>query len=68
MIEGLAPILKVAGIAIGSEIIQKVMEENGQGGKVMFIRIIGYVGCGIIAFNYWWDGLRSIVAIFGVYI
>lgn len=62
----LAPALKIAGIAIGSEIIGRLMEESGHGGKVVFIKIIAYVGCAYIALDFWWTGLRTIAHSFGV--
>lgn len=64
--EVLAPILKIAGIAIGSEIVGRLMEENGHGGKVVFVKIVSYVGCAYIAMDYWWAGLRHIAHAFGV--
>lgn len=62
----LAPALKVAGIAIASEFIGRLMEENGHGNKVVFVRIISYVACGLIAFDCWWGGVRGIAQAFGV--
>jgi hypothetical protein len=58
--------LTVAGIAIGSEFIGKVMEEFGQGNKVIFIKVAAYIACGVIAMNFWWDGVRTVVHAFGV--
>ncbi|OBZ13324.1 hypothetical protein [Bacillus sp. FJAT-26390] len=62
----LEPVLKIAGIAISSEIIGRLMEENGHGGKVVFIKIVAYVGCAYIAMEFWWAGLRYIARSFGV--
>lgn len=62
----LAPALKVAGVAIASEFISKLMEDAGHGGKVVFVKITAYVGCGLIAMSYWWDGVRYIAHAFGV--
>lgn len=62
----LAPAFKVAGIAIASEFIGRLMEDHGHGNKVVFVRIISYVACGYIAFECWWDGVRKIAHAFGV--
>ncbi|WP_028612762.1 hypothetical protein [Paenibacillus harenae] len=62
----LAPALQIAGIAISSEFISRLMEENGHGGKVVFVKIISYIGCAYIAFNCWWDGVRYVAHTFGV--
>lgn len=62
----LAPALKVAGIAIASEMISKLMEEHGHGGKVVFIKMIAYVSCAYITFDFWWSGLRYVANSFGV--
>lgn len=62
----LAPALKVAGIAIASEFVGRLMEDHGHGNKVIFIRIITYVACGAIAMEYWWEGVRHIAHAFGV--
>ena len=62
----LAPAFKIAGVAIGSEFIGRLMEENGHGGKVVFVKIVAYVACASIAFNAWWDTLRYVAHTFGV--
>lgn len=62
----LAPAFQIAGIVIGGEIIGKLMEENGQGGKVVFIKIISYASCAYIAFQAWWDLVHYIMRSFGV--
>lgn len=59
-------LLTVAGIAITSEIIARLMEEYGQGGKVVFIKIAAYIACGTIALDFWWDGVREVARAFGV--
>ncbi|MFD1953753.1 hypothetical protein ACFSL6_17605 [Paenibacillus thailandensis] len=64
----LAPAFKVAGIAIGSEFVAMLMEENGHGNKVMFVKIASWVSCAYVALDFWWEGLRHAAAFFGVYI
>lgn len=62
----LAPAFQIAGIVIGSEIISKLMEEQGQGGKVVFIKIVTYASCAYIAFQSWWDLIHYTMSSFGV--
>jgi hypothetical protein len=61
-------LLTVAGISIASEMIAKLMEEYGQGSKVVFIKIAAYIACGYVAFDFWWDGVRYVASTFGVHI
>lgn len=62
----LAPAFKIAGIAIASEFVGRLMEDHGHGNKVVFVRIIAYVACGVIALDCWWTGVRDIARTFGV--
>ncbi|MGO4371976.1 hypothetical protein AB4Z21_14525 [Paenibacillus sp. MCAF20] len=66
--EILLPAFKIAGIAIASEFVGLLMEEHGHGNKVVFVKIITYVGCAYIAMDFWWSGLRTIARAFGVYV
>jgi hypothetical protein len=62
----LAPAIKIAGIAIASEFVGRLMEDHGHGNKVIFVRVITYVACGMIAMEYWWQGVKYIASTFGV--
>lgn len=62
----LGPAFQIAGIVIGSEVISKLMEENGQGGKVVFVKIVSYVSCAYVAFEAWWDLVHYVMRVFGV--
>lgn len=64
----LGPVLQIAGIALGSELISKLMEETGHGGKVVFVKLISYVAGAYIALDYWWQGVRYVAHMFGVHI
>jgi hypothetical protein len=63
----MAPIITIAGIAIGSVVVEKIMEETGQGGKVVFVRVISWVAAGLYAIDYWWSGVRYVMQTFDVY-
>lgn len=63
---GIGAALKIAGIAISSEFIGRIMEDMGHGNKVVFVRIATYVACGYIAFEAWWDAIRYVAHTFGV--
>jgi hypothetical protein len=58
----------VAGISIISEIVARLMEEYGQGNKIVFVKIAAYIACGYVAFDFWWDGVRYVASQFGVHI
>lgn len=62
----LAPLFTIAGIAVGSAIVSKLMEEYGQGSKVVFVKIVAYCACGYIAFDAWWDLVGYVATSFGV--
>lgn len=62
----LIPVFKIAGIIIGSEVVTRIMEEYGHGGKVPFIKIVAYCSCAYIAFDAWWDLVHYIMRSFGV--
>lgn len=61
-------LLTVAGIAIISSIVEKLMDEYGQGNKVVFVKIAAYIACGYVALDYWWEGVRFVATTFGVHI
>lgn len=56
----------VAGIAIGSELVGKIMEYYGQSGMIPFVKIVAYMACGYVALDAWWDGVRHVAHMFGV--
>lgn len=62
----LAPAFKIAGIAIASEFITKVMDEYGHGDKTVFVRIVSWCAGGYVAFEAWWDGVHMVASQFGV--
>ncbi|MCA0754888.1 hypothetical protein KP806_07485 [Paenibacillus sp. N4] len=64
--EVLAPVFKIAGIVIGGEVIGKLMEESGHGGKVVFVKIVSYASCAYIALHEWWDLVHYVMRSFGV--
>ena len=59
-------IFTIAGIAVISEMISKGMEYFGHGDKIVFIKVAGYIACGYIAWDAWWDGVRFVAHTFGV--
>lgn len=63
----MAPIVTVAGIALGSAVIEKAMEVMGHGDKVVFVKIISWVAAAGFTLNFWWDGVKHVVQSFGVY-
>lgn len=64
----LGPLYQVLGVGVATHFGGIVLENMGQGGKVMYLKIAGYVVCAGIAFHTWWDYLRQIAAIFGVHV
>ncbi|WP_424766284.1 hypothetical protein [Paenibacillus sp. sgz302251] len=58
--------LKIMGIAFASSMIGKQLEERGHGGKVVFINIIGQLGCAYIALDLVVDSLHHFAALLGV--
>ena len=64
----MGPIFTIAGIALGSTLVQKLLEETGHGSKTIFISISGYVACALVGLDYWWDGIRYVARTFGVMI
>lgn len=62
----MAPIFKIAGIAIASEFVQKAMEEYGQADKTVFVRIAAWVAGGYVAFDSWWSAVNEVASDFGV--
>lgn len=63
---GLDSLFAVAGVGIAAELIGMVLENIGQGNKVVFVRIASYVVCGFIAWDVWWDGINYVASKFGV--
>jgi hypothetical protein len=67
MIE-LAPIFKVLGVGVVTHFGGSILENMGQGSKVLYLKIAGYAVCAWIAFDVWWTYLQRIAAIFGVHV
>ncbi|WP_127532723.1 hypothetical protein [Paenibacillus kobensis] len=63
----MSALFTVAGIALTSKLIEHVMEQFGHGDKVVFIKIIGYIAAGYVAWNFWWGGVHYVAARFGVF-
>jgi hypothetical protein len=67
MIAGImAPVIKVAGVAIATLVVEKVMEKTGHEDKIVFVSIISWVTCAYIALDFWWDGVKYVMQTFGV--
>lgn len=64
----LQPLFKVLGIGVASHFGSMALENLGHGGKVIYLKITGYVACAYVAFDAWWDALHKIAAMFGVYV
>ena len=60
-------ILKIAGIAIGSALLEKLMESQGHGDKKNFVRIVAYLACASIAIDETYDYMRRLGARFGIF-
>lgn len=56
----------VAGIAIASEFAGRVLENMGQGDKVVFVNIAAYIACAGVALHFWWAGVKYVAYTFGV--
>lgn len=63
----LGTIFKIAGIAIGSALLEKLMESQGHGDKRGFVRIVAYLACAGIAIDETFDYMRRLGARFGVF-
>ncbi|MGG4090585.1 hypothetical protein [Paenibacillus lautus] len=64
----LAAIFKILGIGVVSHFSANVLENMGHGGKVMYIKIAGYVACAYVSLDAWWDCLRMVARTFGVHV
>lgn len=62
----MSALFTVAGIAIISELIQKVLDGIGHGDKAVFVKIASYIASGYVAWDVWWDGVHMIASEFGV--
>ncbi|MGG4035038.1 hypothetical protein ABEV74_15205 [Paenibacillus cisolokensis] len=62
----LTPIFKILGVGVASHFGGVALENMGHGGKVVYLKIAGYVVSAYIAFDAWWDALRHIAHLFGV--
>lgn len=63
---GMESLFAVAGVGIVSELVGNVLENIGQGNKVVFVRIASYIACGYIAWDVWWEGVSYVASKFGV--
>lgn len=64
----LAAIFKILGIGVVSHFSTSVLENMGHGGKVIFVKIAGYVACAYVSFEVWWECLRQVAHTFGVHV
>jgi len=60
-------ILKIAGIAIGSAVLEKLMESQGHGDKTNFVRVVAYLACASIAIDEAYDYMRRLGLRFGIF-
>lgn len=64
----LTPIFEIAGIAVATLFVEKVMENFGHGDKVVFVRIVGYSAAALHGFRTWFRYMHAIASMFGVYV
>lgn len=65
MIE-LAPFIKLAGVAIASDMAERKLIRTGRSGHVVFVKIATYVLCVGIAYVEWRHLFRVAGAMFGI--
>lgn len=68
LMQNLTPLFEVLGIGIVSHYSGMILENMGQGGKAMYVKIGASVACAYVAFDTWWDGVREVARTFGVHI
>lgn len=64
----LVPVLYVAGIAVGTSMVQYVMDKIGHGDKNGIIGILGYCTAATYGITIWYSYLRKIGSVFGVFV
>lgn len=62
----LTPIFTILGIAGGAHLGSYLLEESGNGGYVLWVKIGAYSACAVIALREWWDLVNYVMRMFGV--
>lgn len=64
--EVIVPAMKILGIAVATDVTGRFMEERGQGGKVVFVKVIAHVACAYIVMDLLRDAFSYMVHVLGV--
>jgi len=64
--EVIVPAMKILGIAIAADLTGKALEERGQGGKVVFVKLLSHVACAYIVVDLLRDAFSYMVHVLGV--
>lgn len=66
MTSQLGPIFQILGIGVATHFGGIILENMGQGGKVLYVKVAAYALCAWITFETWWGYMEKIAMIFGV--
>lgn len=62
----LGPVLQVAGMIGATKFVEVIAENMGQGDKVVWIKVVGYIATGVVALVIWRNYLDRVAAVFGI--
>jgi hypothetical protein len=66
MLTGMGSLIVVASVAVGSAVVEKVLEGTGRGHVVVFVKVASYAVCAAIALHVFWDCVQYVRQSFGV--
>ena len=64
----LLPFVKIGAVGLAGHIIERKLERNGYGGRVIVVKIATYVVCGLITYAEWRKVIYAMGRIWGIHV